>query len=81
MPTMARRRRLDEHVTVQARAASIRNRGKLGLDAAGLASAVVPSGWRRDRAFAFLYATGGSMGAFFRGRHGSEADLEVAGWD
>jgi len=77
---MARRRRLDEHVTVQARAANIRNRGKLCLDVAGLASAVVPSGRRRDRAFAFLYASDRSMGALFLGRHGSEADVEVAGW-
>ena len=81
VPTMARRRRLDEHVTVQARAANIRNHGKLRLDVAGLASAVVPSGWRRDRAFAFLYASGRSMGAFCRGTHGSEADVEVAGWE
>jgi len=81
VPTTAQRRRLDEHVTVQARAANIRNRGKLRLGVAGLASAFVPPVCRRDRDFAFLYASGRSMGAFCRGRHGSEADVEVAGWE
>jgi len=81
VPTTAQRRRLDEHVTVQARAANIRNRGKLRLGVSGLASAVVPSVWRRDRAFAFPCASGRSMGAFCRGKHGSGADVEVAGWE
>jgi len=76
VPATPRRRRLDEHVTVRARAANIRNRGKLLPGVAGLASAVVPSGWRSDRAFPFLYASGLSMGAFCRERHGSEADEE-----
>jgi len=72
---------LDEHETVQASDADTRNRGKLRLGVAGLASAFVPSGWRRDRAFAFLYASGRSMGAFCRGSHGPEAEVEVAGWE
>jgi len=81
VPTTAQRRRLDEHVTVQARAANIRNRGQLRLGVAGLASAFVPPVCRRDRDFAFHYASGRSMGDFCRGRHGSEADVEVAGWE
>jgi len=81
VPATAQRRRLDELVTVQARAANIRNRGRLRLGVAGLASAFVPLVWRRDRAFAFLFASGRSMGAFCRGRHGSETDMEVAGWE